>query len=368
VTPTIAYEDAMTQLWCGDVIQTLRMLPAESVQCVVTSPPYYGLRSYGSEPVEWECLNPCESHQFEIVGWQPQAGGQGNASAKQITNIGSQESQRAVARGMCRWCNTWLGELGHEPTPAMYVEHLVMILAEIRRVLKKDGVVFWNQGDSYAGAKVGNTEIYKNPKAVTSSFKKVLAPGQKAKDLMLIPERLAIACQDDGWYVRSRIAWCKKAPMPESVRDRPTQAWEHLWMFTKSDKYYWNFKDSQEPAKEPERKRQDVFGGATGHTVRHSVGSVSAGHAKRNMWNYWIVGPKPLKEAHFATFPPAIPEKCIKAGSREGDVVLDPFVGAGTSCMVASQLGRKSIGIEINKSYIDIGLKRLGKQKDEVAA
>lgn len=367
MTPTIAYEDAMTQLWCGDVIQTLRMLEPESVQCVVTSPPYYGLRSYGSEPVEWECLNSCESHQFEIVGWQPQAGGQGDASAKQVTNIGSQESQRPVARGMCRWCNTWLGELGHEPTPAMYVEHLVMILAEIRRVLRPDGIVFWNQGDSYAGAKVGNTEIYKNPKAVTSSFKKVLAPGQKAKDLMLIPERLAIACQDDGWYVRSRIAWCKKAPMPESVRDRPTQAWEHIWMLTKSDKYYWNFEDSQEPAVEKNKRgpapyKHVPFGGNNDGLARREP------VAKRNMWSYWVIGPKPLKEAHFATFPPTIPEKCIRAGSREGDVVLDPFSGAATTNMVAEQLGRKSIGIEINQGYIDIGLKRLGKQKEEVAA
>ena len=375
------FSDGQVTLYHGHALAVLRELPSDSVQCVVTSPPYWGLRNYGTDAQIWGG-DPDHAHVWKLDNnWKAQTGGQGEASEKQVTNEGSQEAQRVAARGVCE-CGAWRGELGHEPTPQMFVAHLVDIFREVRRVLKSDGVCFVNLGDSYAGSgkgpssQNGITKQHSNMGSL-GVLGGATPEGTRAKSLILIPERFAIAMQDDGWLVRSRIAWCKRAPMPESVKDRPTSAWEHVYMLTNSPAYFWNAAAVRVPSAEPERIRSDRFGGLNGHSVRHGPQSVSNGHTTRNMWNYWPIpddelpdsiawelAPGPERLAHFATFPREIPRRCIAAASREGDTVLDIFVGSGTTTRVARSMLRRSIGIDLSETY----LSEIALQKDNQMA
>lgn len=329
----------------GDVRAMLATLPPDSVQCVVTSPPYFQLRSY----------------------------------------LASSHPDKAK-------------EMGSESTPSEFVASLVGMFTELRRVLRPDGVVFVNLGDSYAGSGKGPTGHngigdQSRRQGFTGEGKKRLAgraqeaisegcerrPGRgvrggagyelrdplrvegcKPKDLILIPERFAIAMQDAGWWVRSRIAWCKTSAMPESVKDRPTSAWEHIWMFTKSARYFWD----QEGARQP-----SVAGHGSGQKLRsmnHQPGRGAFGTAVPwesqeyvNLRNYWLLGPEPSREDHYAAFPTEIPRRCILAASRRGDTILDPFLGTGTTALVADQLGRDAIGIELNPMYVEIARRRI---------
>lgn len=373
MTPEIAYQDDLTTLWHGHVIDTLRALPSESVQMVVTSPPYFGLRAYSTDPVIWGGDPSC-GHAFVKELLRPQSGGTGVASKKQVTNTGSQDAQSSIARGQCVNCNAWLGELGHETGPQMFVDHLILILREIRRVLKSSGVIFWNLGDSYAGSgkgppgKNGLTKSHSNTGSLIAPIAKI--DNLKPKDLMLIPERFAIAAQGDGWYVRSRIAWVKNNPMPESVTDRPTSSWEYIWMLTKSREYYWNTVGASEPAIHAGKvvtlgPRSLSKRSASGVGIQGSgnalADSVVAGET-RNIRNAWVLNQRSFKGAHFATFNPEIPKRCIEIASQPGDIVLDPFAGAGTTNVVAASLGRKSIGIELQRKYLDdIAIPRIQK-------
>lgn len=314
----------------GHVLDELRAMDDESAQCVVTSPPYWGLRAYGTDRQDW---------------------------------------------------GDFVGELGHEPTPQMFVAHLVDVFREVKRVLRRDGVCFLNVGDSHAGSgrgpqgKSGFGQHSKrqgfeggtdNDPRGHRRNKTDAAGGLKAKDLNLIPERLAIALQDDGWYVRSRIAWCKKAPMPESVRDRPTSAWEHIWMLTRSAKYQWHYDQASEVAK---HAGQVITLGEKSFSKRQADGAGIAPSGNgladtftvpttRNMWNYWLLSPDPTRDAHFATFPRELVRRCLRAATKEGDVVLDPFLGSGRTAHVAVEIGRRAVGIELNEMYLrDIACK-----------
>ena len=279
------------------------------VQCVVTSPPYWGLRDYGTA-----------------------------------------------------------GQLGLEPTPAEYVEKMVAVFREVKRVLRGDGTLWLNLGDSYAGSGKGRNadgthqeggKQGTNAGTVVGLLTKTEAPdGLKPKDLVGIPWRVAFALQADGWWLRSDIIWAKPNPMPESVTDRPTKAHEYLFLMAKSGWYYYNNDAIREPSED--KLGTDRFKNGCGVGDRSSGGEVSLDKHReynplgRNKRSVWTVTTQPYKEAHFATFPEALVEPCILAGSRPGDLVLDPFTGSGTVLRVARGLQRKAVGIDLSRKYLEL--------------
>jgi len=339
----------MNKFIISDTLLTLRTLPAKLVQCVVTSPPYYGLRDYGIPPTDWP-----------EVSYAPQPG------LVPIT---------IPAQTCC---------LGLEKSPEAFIGHLVLIFRETYRVLKDDGTLWVNIGDSY-GAQQGpgfNT----NARAGHNSHKRkavaqtqiVCNTGVPAKNMILIPQRLALALQADGWYVRQEEIWHKPNPMPESVTDRPTKSHEYLFLLTKSESYFYDNKAIQEAAKYhgPNGAVKSPYGrgfARSGNKYRKPRPSSETinrgaqaggipwdGAPTRQRRSVWSVTTKPFKGAHFATFPPDLIEPCIKAGSRPGDTVLDPFFGAGTTGLVAQNLARDWVGIELNPTYCELARERIG--------
>jgi DNA modification methylase len=342
----------VSRVLCGDVLEKLKEIESDSVQCCVTSPPYWGLRDYGVE-----------------------------------------------------------GQIGLEKTPEAYVAKMVEVFHEVRRVLKKDGTLWLNLGDSYAGSGrgrdadgtwnpgKGGSKQETNVGAITGravnskSLSKVAIEagaignawvkpprGLKAKDLCGIPWRVAFALQADGWWLRSDIIWSKPNPMPESVTDRPTRAHEYIFLMSKSGRYYYDPEAIQEKAITGiDDKAAHTFGAAGGKVAatpskrtqsgkkwvptQGGGGNGFAGHSGntladgttynlRNKRTVWTITTSPYPEAHFATFPEEIPTICIKAGTKHGDIVLDPFAGSGTTLEVAKRLGRDFIGIELNEKYV----------------
>lgn len=327
----------------GDAREVLKMIPDNHVQCCVTSPPYWGLRDYGVE-----------------------------------------------------------GQLGSEASPAEFVENLVNIFREVRRTLKKDGTLWLNLGDSYynyrpgKGQRQSRLSIAGQKAAEVDNCPKrgLRIDGLKEKDLVGIPWRVAFALQDDGWYLRSDIIWHKPNPMPESVTDRPTKSHEYIFLLTKNKDYYYNSDDIREPYGEDERasglERARKYGyngkgtykdwyfnqrqGKDWVNKKETGDHLTYGQAKKNnpdsppnlphplgknKRSVWTVSTKAYPEAHFATYPPDLIKPCILAGSRAGDVILDPFNGSGTTGEVALGLGRQYLGIELNSEYIELSNKRL---------
>jgi DNA modification methylase len=278
----------------GNCLDKIQELDDNSIDCVVSSPPYFGLRDYGVD-----------------------------------------------------------GQFGLEKTYHDYLANTVKVFETFKPKLKDTATIWWNVGDSYSNHKdcksIGQTlakgtirekahEIEKG-KSHTRDSKLLKASGLKDKDLMMIPNRVAIALQDAGWYIRSEIIWHKPNPMPESVRDRPTSCHEKIWLITKNKKYYYDAESIREPAKD-----------------------CNFAEKGRNKRNVWTITTKPFKDAHFATFPKDLIEPCIKAGCPEGGVVLDPFGGSGTTGIVAALNNRNAILIELNQNYIDIANKRIDKE------
>ncbi len=270
------------------------------------------------------------------------------------------------------------GQLGLEKTPEEYVSAMIDVFRAVRDVLEDDGTLWVNIGDSYAAARGGtyqpaetlaggksgkmkNGDIVNRDRcAGYNPTRNAAAIGLKHKDLVGIPWMLAFGLRADGWYLRQDIIWHKPNPMPESVQDRCTKAHEYIFLLSKSEKYFFDHKAMREPAVEPERVRADRFGGAKyGQGVKHSDGSIFQGSATRNKRSVWTVNTRPYRGAHFATFPTKLIEPCIKAGSRENDVVLDPFMGSGTTAEVALMHNRKYIGCELNESYRELQQKRI---------
>ncbi len=288
----------------GDARARLAGLPDESVHCAVTSPPYYGLRDYGH--------------------------------AEQI---------------------------GLEPTPDAYVETMVCVFREVRRVMRADATLWLNLGDSYAaggmGAGSGKQLTNRGTSAGGHMNKPRTAPhGLKPKDLIGIPWRVALALQADGWWLRQDIIWSKPNPMPESVTDRCTKAHEYLFLLSKSATYHYDAEAIAEDAvvvggrvcgPKNDASRNDA---GTTQTVRDDGLS-------RNRRSVWTIATQPFSEAHFATFPPALIEPCILAGCPVGGTVLDPFGGAGTTGLVADRLGRNAVLIELNPAYAEMARKRI---------
>ena len=361
----------------GDVIEQLATLPAQSVHCVVTSPPYYGLRDYGVD-----------------------------------------------------------GQIGLESSPAEYVERLVEVFRAVWRVLRDDGTLWLNLGDSYANdGKWGGTTSGKHVNGLHGEpvGRGRRDTGLKPKDLIGVPWRVVFALQDDGWYFRQRIAWCKKAPMPESVQDRPTSAVEDIFLLTKRAQYFYDAVAVAEVA-DKGAAGSTFTGGKTGVNGHGRVSQAERTETgSRNMRNFWLLGPDPYPDAHFATYPREIPRRAILAGTsargccpvcgapwvrvverkfdgeyntREAEkqrirantmsggtervtlnrtdsvskttvawrpscncdvvyavpcTVLDPFLGSGTTIAVAQALGRDGIGVELNPAYVELAHKRIGK-------
>ena len=288
----------------GDVRQRLAELPDQSVQCVVTSPPYWGLRDYGND-----------------------------------------------------------GQIGLEQTPEEYVDEMVKVFAEVKRVLKDDGVLWLNLGDSYAG---NNSRASNNGRAGFGSeregvFSK-MGDGLKTKDLVGIPWRVAFALQADGWWLRQDIIWHKPNPMPESVTDRCTKAHEYLFMLTKNSRYYFDHETIKEPANNAGKiggSFKGRQGTATYHPQSGGVGSEAKNYETRNLRSVWTIATKPFKGAHFAVMPEALCEPPILATSRPDDLVLDPFTGSGTVAVVALRHGRNFVGCELNPEYAKIAEDRI---------
>jgi len=315
----------------GDCRETLKTLPAQSINTCVTSPPYFGLRDYGHE-----------------------------------------------------------GQMGAEPTPDEFVAALVEVFREVRRVLRDDGTVWLNLGDSYAraggwsnnngldGVSREDSKRAKSNLSYTDGKSQKLAKGLKPKDLIGIPWRVAFALQSDGWYLRQDIIWHKPNPMPESATDRCTKAHEYIFMLSKSPKYYYDHEAVKEPSVST-HSSGNGFKRDAGESYKNADGSARGNESqwsdvggKRNRRSVWTVPTRPYKGAHFATFPPALIEPCILAGCPKGGIVLDPFGGSGTTAGVAVGSGRNAVICELNPEYVDLIAERVaavsGAAIDQVAA
>jgi len=338
----------------GDALSLLRHLEASTVQTCVTSPPYWGLRDYGT--ATWEGGDPECEHKGRP---KPQ---------RDISGV----PVRAVCR--CGALRVDL-QLGLEEAPGVYVARLVEILAEVRRVLRPDGTLWLNLGDCYwsrPNGSVGATTI-DGSSATAAAYRQTNAlrknrpadPVLKHKDLIGIPWRAAFALQESGWWLRSDIVWAKPNPMPESVSDRPTKAHEYLFLLAKSERYFYDTKAIAEPAGWPDgpgnvrpvRRPPEQNDGPDGNTRGrlHEIGP----RETRTKRSVWTIGTQPFPEAHFATFPEALVEPCILAGSRPGDLVLDPFAGSGTVGVVALRHGRRFLGLELNPDYARMARRRI---------
>ena len=264
------------------------------------------------------------------------------------------------------------GQVGQEQTPDAYVAELVAMFREVRRVLADDGTVFLNLGDSYS--RTGGTDRKVSASAlVGNSRNAIIANGDRTsvapsglgdKQLLMIPARVALALQADGWYLRSDIIWHKPNAMPESVTDRPTSAHEHVFLLSKQSSYFYDAAAIQEASESFGRQgsnrvqsAKNLAGVDSGILRRVSPDTYT--NPYRNARNVWTVATQPYSGAHFAIMPPALAERCIRAGSRVGDTVLDPFAGAGTTLLVASRLGRSGIGIELNPEYARLAQQRV---------
>lgn len=317
------------QILQGDCLEVLKSLPDGSVHTCITSPPYYGLRDYGT--AKWEGGDSECDHKIPEVE-------HGNLIGK--SDGKDKQNSHAVRfnRVSCYKCGAIRidDQIGLEETPDAYVAKLAAVFREVKRVLRDDGTLWLNLGDSYGGnrehatesatATCGNTKL-----DVCAKFNKV-GNGIKPKDLIGIPWMVAFALRADGWYLRSDIIWAKRNCMPESVKDRPTKSHEYIFLLAKSQKYYYDADAIKDPV---------------------SI------NGKRNKRDVWFISTKPYKEAHFATFPPDLIEPCVLAGCPQGGTVLDPFNGSGTTGQVALTNNRNYIGIELNPEYIELTHKRL---------
>lgn len=307
----------------GDTTDVLETIAPRSVQCVVTSPPYYGLRDYGIPPTAWP-----------EISYQPMPG---------LTPV------IIPAQSAC---------LGLESTPEAYTAHLVYVFRLIHDALADDGVAWLNLGDSYAASRsyqVPPTK-HKNLDFGTSNATKV-PTGLKAKDMIGIPWRVAFALQADGWYLRSDVIWHKPNAMPESVKDRPTKDHEYVFLLAKSERYFYNVDAIREPNKTASNIRTKASEKHAENRIDRPIGPGEREWNNllgRNRRTVWAINTKAMPDAHYAPMPDALAEPCILAGSRPGDLILDPFGGTATTARVALIHGRRAISIDLNPAYIDI--------------
>jgi DNA modification methylase len=307
---SLAFTEHDVAVWQGDAREQLTHMPAGSVQCALSSPPYFGLRDYGVD-----------------------------------------------------------GQLGLESSPAEYVARMVAVFAEVRRVLAADGVLWLNLGDSYnayngdrGASATGFSRNEPLPALPKGAGLTTMTLG--AKNLLGMPWRVAFALQDDGWILRNAVVWHKPNAMPESVTDRLSTRYEHVFLFSKSRRYWFDLDQIREPHDFPGQRRTLGRAGAEGKASKRRPEELSMqvdGHPMgKNPGDVWTLPTSPFPGAHFACMPPALAERCIKAGCPPGGTVLDPFAGSGTTLAAGRKLGRKSVGIELNPDYIDLIRARIG--------
>jgi len=309
------------QVLQGDCRAVLATLPPASVQCCVTSPPYFGLRDYGVD-----------------------------------------------------------GQIGLEQSPDAYVAEMVAVFRDVRRALRDDGTLWLNIGDSYASSTKGSggdgtksglrrdgrpddsriTSAKLSIKHQSFQPQRIDCGDAKPKDLLMIPARVALALQADGWWLRSDIIWHKPNPMPESCTDRCTSAHEHVFLLTKRATYFYDAEAAMEEITSNRAPSRKAKASGAGHVALGRVGPAYDGEGThRNARNVWTIATQPFSGAHFATMPPDLAERCIRAGSRPGDMILDPFGGAGTTALVADRLGRDATLIELNPEYAALARSRI---------
>lgn len=361
----------VNQILVGNWMEKAKKIPDGTIQCCVTSPPYWGQRDYDINPTLWGGKKKCD-HQFGDDGF-------------------------------CDKCNGWLGAYGLEPTPELYVKHTVMIFQEVWRCLADDGTFWLNIGDTYWGGKGRSGEESKESaeqrekqgKSYKHSVKKVSKKGSmrpqdrnhefiKPKDLVGIPWMVAFALRNAGWYLRSEIIWNKKNPMPESINDRPTRSHEQIFLLTKSKYYYYDadaIREKSSPnthsrvskaeAARVTKERKEGSKSNTGRKINYKVNTRESGSKSnenyhqsmvlspetRNKRDVWHVETNQFGKTHIASFPGKLISPCILAGSREGDLILDPFGGSGTTAEIALKYGRKFVICEISEAYVESDLK-----------
>ena len=344
--------------------------PNESIDCVVTSPPYWGLRDYGLGG--WVGGDADCDHAKTVARHD---GGRQNINGFHGSSKADSDKGIIQYANHCPKCDAIRESegIGLEPTPDLYVQNMVEVFREVWRVLKPTGTVWLNLGDSYVGT--GHKGEYTDPKYSAGRNGQAIAlnnkvNGLKSKDLVGIPWRVAFALQADGWYLRSDIIWSKLNPMPESVSDRPTKAHEYIFLLTKYPRYYYDIDAIREDHVSNmttltwnERKE---LGDTSNNRGADTFNVVANGLPKgqhpngRNKRSVWAIATQPYPEAHFATYPEKLVEPCILAGCPLGGVVLDPFVGSGTTMAVAQRLGRKGVGTDLSTEYLALASKRLG--------
>lgn len=401
---TLFLDDGDVRLHLGDSLEVLRTLPDGSVDMCVTSPPYWGLRDYGTG--EWDGGDPSCDHDAII-----------DATAASVVGTTDLSAARArISRNGCPQCGATRvdRQRGLEATPGEYVAGMVDVFREVRRVLAPHGTLWLNLGDSYAG---NGTTGRKESISTRLSYPGSAGDALKPKDLVGIPWRVAFALQADGWWLRSDVIWAKPNPMPESITDRPTKAHEYVFLLAGAERYYFDGHaireaDSGQPAGNTERRPNPAATLGRGDTA-HAIPWRPDGTG-RNARSVWTITTRPFRGAHFAVFPPEIPQRCISAGCPEHvcrecgqprrrivkverptfddvahrgrlsgqemaartrretagwtdcghnayrpGIVLDPFAGSGTTLEVARRLGRHAVGIELNPAYAEIAAARL---------
>lgn len=343
------------KLYHGHALEVLRTFPDECVDCFITSPPYWNLRSYLTNPIVWDSGIDCD-HEW---------------GAKIITGQQTPQTKWKAAKeafspnlsSFCKKCHCWRGELGAEPTPHLFISHLCDIFDEVKRVLKPTGTAWINIGDSYGGS--GGAGGDYNEGGLREGQPKFKGNNYQAKSLVGIPERMVLEMQSRGWIRRNTIIWHKPNCMPSSAEDRFTGDFEYMYFFTKSTKYY--FKKQLEPYDGPINRwggvrlddvGESLWDNGTGQSTyrKRSLRPNPEGRNKRTVWSINTEG---YKGAHFAVFPKKLVEIPVEAGCPGGGVVMDCFSGSGTTCRVAYDLGRKYVGIELSEEFLKIAEKRM---------
>ena len=350
----------MIKILQGNCLDKLKELPDQSVNTCITSPPYWGLRDYGT--AEWEGGDPNCDHVANPKATKKMGNKEFNKNRPSRENT----KTKGYYEKQCPKCGAVRKDkqLGMEDTPEEFVNNLVEVFREVKRVLRDDGTVWLNLGDSYCGT--GNKGNHTDPKHKEGRNGQKIAlnnkiEGLKSKDLIGIPWRVAFALQKDGWYLRQDIIWHKPNPMPESVKDRCTKAHEYIFLLSKSPKYYFDNEAIKEDAKFPDGPNTLKSIKAVDGVYSKNLQKIGA-NPKRNKRSVWTVTTKPFKGAHFATFPMDLIEPCVLAGCPENGTVLDPFGGSGTTGIVASNHNRKAVLIELNTEYIEIAKQRIQDQ------
>jgi DNA modification methylase len=362
----------------ADVFDGLSRLESASVDCVVTSPPYWGLRDYGTG--SWIGGDPdCEHRSPSMREGREEA--RPVLSGSPATNSAQLIHFRHSSCGKCGAIRQDC-QIGLEESADKHVEVLKRVFAEVRRVLKPEGTHWINYGDGYATSPNGNTHLThdgryrskRDDRTHTDKPFSTVGGGIKRKDLLLVSAKLAQALRDDGWWLRADVIWVKPNPKPESIKDRPTQAYEHVFLFSKSERYYYDAEAVREPHVTPRRYRsrkhgRQAFRGQESLRARGNMEACSKPEDRyfheggRNLRNVWVIPTEPYPGAHFATMPLALASLCIRAGCPERGIVLDPFGGAGSTAVAASRLGRESILIELNPDFCDMARRRCAEDR-----